>query len=127
MPNYLLEDFVPFPEKTIGVNEYKVVSVTKEDMIKTYFNTFTNMMINNPIEAYEKLDEEAKLDLYKNLNEFEIKVNFLTADYQIIPAFDSYSVSSDDESNTIYIVKDKRNNTYRFTVKAVMKYTVFLD
>lgn len=127
VPNYLLEDFIPFPEKSLGVNEYKVVTVSEEDMIKNYFNSFVSLMLENIDEAYEKLDDETKLDIYKDINSFRIKVEFITVDYAIVPSFAEYSVSSDEDGKKIYIVKDKRNNIYRFIVEAVMKYTVSLD
>lgn len=125
-PNYLLEDFVKFPIKNADVNEYKVVKVSAEEMALAYFNRYVMSMVEHPEEAYELLDEESKINIYRNMEWFNRKVSMLTNDYTIVPEFDSYSMSIED-GKTVYVVKDKRNNIYTFRASGIMKYTVTFD
>lgn len=123
-PNYLLDDFVPFPQKKVGVNEYRVASVSDSDMIKMYFNMYIGELLENIESAYQRLDDESKLEVFPNIDSFRSKVVLLTNDYKVVPEFSGYTTSKADDGKVLYIVKDKRDNIYTFRIDAAMKYTV---
>lgn len=121
-PNYNLDDFYKYPEKTLGVNEYKVVSVQESDMIKTYFSAYARLLMEDINDAYNHLDDNTGRT-YPNIDSFKNKVGSLTNNFTKRPVFSSYTIENTKE-NIVYKIKDTRGNIYIFTVEAVMKYTV---
>ncbi len=125
-PNYNLDDFYPYPEKKLGVNEYQVVKVNEQEMIKTYFDSFAMSLFEDIDGAYAHLENDWGLDNYPNIRLFKEKVITLTNNFTYLPEFKAYTHVTDKENPDlkIYKVKDKNDNIYIFTIEAVMKYTV---
>ncbi len=123
-PNYNLDDFYPYPIKTLGVNEYQVVKVDDEEVIRDYFNSFIRLCLENTSEAYSLLDNDYAIEFYPTLNSFKEYVASITDNYTYMPVFSMYTYLSSNDDTTTYQIKDKNNNIYIFEVEAVMKYTV---
>ncbi len=124
VPNYQLEDFYIAPSRKMGINEYKPASVTDEDMVITYFNTFVVCLIEDMERAYGHLSEKGR-KLYPNMLSFRILVSNLTDGFTELPRIDSYEMSKDkDTDRQIIKISDKNGHIYVFTIEAVMKYTV---
>lgn len=126
VPNYMLEDFYKKPYKKVGVNEYTVVNVSDRDMVDTYFRTYTNMFFEDLGMAYQKLDSKFREKKYPTLNSFSSFVSSLTSDFLAIPKIKSYDIDTEN-GKTIYSIRDTRGNIYKFTIEAVMKYTVSFE
>lgn len=125
-PNYNLDDFYPYPEKKLGVNEYQVVSVDEQEMVKTYFDTYVMSFFEDIDDAYAHLDNDYSLEAFPNIRLFKEKIITITDNFTYLPVFKSYTPIIDEENPdlTIYKIKDKKDNVYIFTIEAVMKYTV---
>ncbi len=125
-PNYNLDDFYPYPEKKLGVNEYQVVTVSEQEMIKTHFDAFVMSFFEDIDASYSHIENDWGLENYPNIRLFKEKIITLTDNFTYLPEFHSYAPITDDENKDlkIYKVKDKKNNVYVFTIEAVMKYTV---
>lgn len=121
-PNYTLEDYYKKPIKKVGVNSYTVSQVSSEDMIKTYFSTYTSMLYEDIESAYSHLDKKEKIK-YPNLSFFKNKVSNLTKDFTELPKLKTYDIGKEDDK-TIYKMSDEHGNVYIFKIEAVMKYTV---
>lgn len=125
-PNYNLDDFYPYPEKKLGVNEYQVARVSEQEMVKTYFDSFVMSFFEDIDSAYAHLENDWGLDNYPNIRVFREKVITLTNNFTYLPEFKSFTYMTDEENPDLkmYKIKDKNDNIYIFTVGAVMKYTV---
>ncbi len=125
-PNYNLDDFYPYPEKKLGVNEYQVVKVSEQEIVKTYFDSFVMSFFEDIDGSYSNLENDYGLDNYPNIRLFKEKVITLTDNFTYLPEFKSFAHMTDEENPNLimYKVKDKKDNIYIFTVEAVMKYTV---
>lgn len=123
-PNYLLEDYYVKPEK-VKANEYKISTVTKDDMVYTYFNTYVMMLFEDLNKAYSKLDDVTQ-DKYPNVESFRQYVNKLTNNFTDFPRLDKYEYNKKD-GKEIYSISDKNGNYYVFYVEAVMKYTISFE
>lgn len=125
-PNYTLEDFYVKPNKKVGVNEYTVSSVTDEDMVSTYFHTYTLKMIEDPNGAYALLDDVYRESEVSNINIFKNKVAAITDNFTVVPKINRYELTHRDDYK-IYKISDTRGNIYTFKVEGVMKYTVTIE
>lgn len=124
LPNYNLDDFYVIPNKKVGVNEYKAAQVNDEDMVRTYFNTYTMMLFEDINRAYTYVGEKTR-KFYPNIMSFRIIAGNLTKNFTELPQIDRYEISNEkDTNNQIIKVSDKTGHIYVFTVEAVMKYTV---
>lgn len=127
VPNYDLDDFYIVPKKNMQINEYSVVKVQKEDMIKKYFNTFISMMFGETDYSYNFVNSEYKKIKFNN--DIQIYRDFvvnITDNYQIYPKIKEYREETRDNL-TIYEIKDTNNNIYIFAVEGTMKYSVYFD
>ena len=125
-PDFMLEEEYIEPKKTVGVNEYEVVSISEETTIKTYFSIFINSLFENPQGTYNTLNEEYRNKKYPTLDSFNEYIKTITEDYTIYPEISTYKTDYKNDK-TIYYVYDKNKNEYIFSVEAVMVYTVYLD
>ncbi len=121
--DYSLDNYYKMPPKKLGVNEYTVSSVTREDMVKTYFNRYITMMIENAENAYLYVDEDEKNSKFPSLQIFKKHVEYLTDNYERLPKLKTYDIGKEDEY-LIYKMSDDKGNIYIFKIEAVMKYSV---
>lgn len=124
-PNYDLKDFYGMPRK-MDVNEYTIVNVKEEDMVKTYFNTYIESVFENTKESYKLLDNEYKNKKYKTYDEYLNYIKSITNDFNDMPKVKKYNIINKKDYK-LYVIKDNKNNTYIFKAEAVMKYTIYLD
>lgn len=125
IPNYELEDFYQKPIKKVGVNEYVVTSVSKEDMAFSYFNIYTNMFYEDLSSAYQKLDPKEK-EKYPSINSFERFVSSITDDFTSILKMEGYDIKNEDDM-TVYEIKEENGHIFKFKIEGVMKYTVSIE
>lgn len=125
---YTRVDVLPdeFVGESLGVNEYQVVNLTKEEILNLYFASFTTVMMENPSKAYLLLDDEYRRLYCPNLESFRAKIDNITDNYETIPVLDRYEIK-EDNGLRIYTMSDKKGNIYTFKVEGAMKYTVSLQ
>lgn len=121
-PNYNLDDFYVLPKRKLGVNEYKPVQVSDEDMVKTYFNNYVICFLEDPDRAYSYLSANAK-KIYPTISAFKAHLSAITQNFTTLPEIDRYEYVSSKEAKVVKI-SDKSGYRYTFTIEAVMKYTV---
>ena len=125
-PDYTLEDFYIVPDKKVEVNGYTVSTVSDEDMVNTYFNTYTLMLFEDIDKAYSKLNADYRTKKYPNIKSFNDYVANITNNFTELPQIKEYYIEK-KEKETIYRIIDKNGNKYIFAVTAVMEYEVYFD
>lgn len=125
---YTRVDVLPdeFVGESVGVNEYQVVNLTKEEVINMYFVSFITTMMENPAKAYELLDEEYRETYYPNLAAFRAKIDAITDNYDTIPELQRYDMS-EEKGLKIYEMSDQKGNVYTFKIQGVMKYSITIQ
>ena len=116
------DEYVSIP-KTYGVNEYVIVNVSADTLIKQYFTNFKVEVQSNIDKSYLKLDEEYRNKRFPNIEEYKKYVQSLNL-YSAKPV--KYKIYN-KEGYKIYTVYDNNDNYYAFKVKGVMQYTLYLD
>ena len=116
------DEYISIP-KTYGVNEYVIVDVSNDTLIKNYFTDFKVSVQNDINESYSKLDEEYRNKKFSNIEDYKKYIQGLDLN-NAKPA--KYNIISEGEYK-IYIVYDNRNNLYIFKVKGVMQYKLYFD
>lgn len=123
-PNNDVEDYYAIPNRKTGVNEYKPASVTEEDMVRTYFNSYVLLLVEDLPRAYAHLSEKSR-GFYPNSVAFRVLAANLTSNFTELPQIDRYEISKEKNAEIQTIkVSDTKGHIYVFTVEAVMKYTV---
>ncbi len=116
------DEYISIP-KTYGVNEYVIVDVSNDTLVKNYFSNFKSIVQKDIDKSYLKLNEEYRNKRFSNIDDYKNYIRGLDLN-SAKPV--KYNVISDGEYK-IYIVYDNRNNFYAFKVKGVMQYTLYLD
>lgn len=124
-PNFTLEDYYNIPIKKVGINEYKMSTVTWEDMVKIYFNNYMTLFFEDIDESYNYLDEEVKSKKFQSIDIFKNKVMEITKNFEEMPKIKEYNIDSDGDIKIITII-DQNGYQYVFNIEGVMKYTVVL-
>ena len=114
---YSIDNPIPSEPKKYAVNEYTVLTVTDEDMAKTYFSNFVNLMVSDPNRAYYLLDEN-----YRNVKFGSID-NFIG----VVKNYESATIKRFRRNGSVFYISDSNNNVFAFVVDGVMKYKVYLD
>lgn len=125
-PNYTLKDYYVVPKKEVQVNEYNVVTVSKEQLANTYFSTFNNMIVTNISSAYSKLNTEYRQKKFPTIESFNEYINTITNNYLNMPKMKSY-VYSKVGDKTVIKIRDMSNNLYIFSTSGIMVYDIYLD
>ena len=109
-------------------NKYSLETISIERLVKTYMDNYIYLQVNYPEVAYnEFLDDEFKNERFGTEEEFVEYVNKNQDELNNIRAT-SYLTESDDENQiTRYVVLDQYKNTYIFSEKSTMQYSVILD
>lgn len=112
--------------KSYEANEYIPVYMTQEEVMKKYLAEFKNLMLTNPLEAYELLNKEYRTFKYNSVDDFisyidEIKsISF----YQL--TVDKYDVKYVN-GNKVFDIIGSDGNRYIIKELSIMNYEVYLD
>ncbi len=115
-------------DKTIedtGDNYFEFLNMSEEDEARAYFDNFSKLEIENPEEAYSKIDDEYKKIRFPEYSDYQEYVE----EYRNIietGALTKYSVNYEEEY-TEYVVIDNYENSYTIRTTSVMDYKVKLD
>lgn len=105
-------------------NEFQLIDVSTEVLIRRYFIDFKQKMLNEPEEAYKLLDSKTK-EKYSDYFSFKTYIDN-NIDYIEAITIKGYTTKKLKNSN-VYKVIDQYDNRYTFTAKAVMVYKVTLE
>ena len=109
--------------RKFNANEYNVVTIDKEIVYRSYYKYFINLLINNPVKAYDMLTNETKENLFDNeYNKFSDYVKKLNKSVLLKADISRYN----DEKNRIIIV-DNTESSYTFYEKGTWNFTVGLN
>ncbi len=113
--------------KNNGNNKFTEQHKSNQDLIKEYFNTYKELLIYYPDEAYSKLNQEYLVKRFRNKDDFNkyLKEN-KTINGRI--TLSGYKLKLDSGYRD-YICTDQFNNEYIFRVVNgdICNYEVFLD
>ncbi|MBO5179502.1 MAG: hypothetical protein J6B87_04055 [Clostridia bacterium] len=106
-------------------NSFSYKNIEEEQMIRTYYDEYTEFMKSNPERAYNLLNSEYRDKRFNSIDEFK--------EYTSIKANDianrklsSYSINKIGNYTEI-TCKDNMDGNITFRVTSVMKYNVLLD
>jgi len=106
-------------------NEFKYNNISTDNLLRMYLVDYKNECLENPQNAYEKLNKEYREKKFETLSSYIQYIN--ENKEQIIGAkVEKFKVNNYDTYNE-YIIEDQYGNYYIFNVTAVMEYTVMLD
>lgn len=109
-----------FQNKQINSNKkFKNISITSEDLLKSYLAYFKNLLINDSLKAYDMLSKETKAK-YNNLEDFSNKK------YDIYNLLSSniFSYSKQDKNETIYFIEDNNRNKITIHETSIMNFKI---
>lgn len=112
--------------KSYEANEYIPVYMTEEEMMKKYLTDFKNIMISNPSEAYNLLNEEYRIYKYGSVDNFISYINEIksVAFYQL--SVDKYDVKYVNGTK-VFDILGTDGNRYIIKEISIMNYEVYLD
>ena len=106
-------------------NTFQYISTIAEEEAERYLDTYKKMLLSNPEEAYNRLDEEYRNKRFGSLDEFEKYINNNRQDFLALQPT-SYLLNTYDEYNE-YVCRDKYQNLYIFRANNPLDYRVLLD
>ena len=121
----MIDENYDFLEK-YDSNQYIPITITNEDIAKTYLNDYKNNMLNDLETAYNSLNKEYRekkfinFDAYREYVKDSINLSIFSMDVN------EYNVSNIDGYKFFYI-HDKNDNLYIFKEISIMNYEVYLD
>jgi hypothetical protein len=104
-------------------NEYVIYNIKNEDVYRSYYRNFMNLLLNDPVKAYNKLYHNTKADKFNNNYD-----NFL----KYVKSLDRKTLMTsdvtryNDEDNRIIVV-DNTGSSYVFYENGVWNYTVDIN
>ncbi len=106
-------------------NAFEFINMRDEDTCRMYLRHFTQMELENPKEAYSKIEEEYRKERFPTFDEYQ---EYIEKCKQIIEEgiLAKYLVNYHDDY-VEYILVDNYDNYYTFKASAVLDYTVMLD
>lgn len=106
-------------------NKFTYTRVNDEGASKKYFDLYKQLMLNNPDEAYNYLDEEYRNRRFETVENYK---QYIANNYNELSGiiFSQYLVNRYDDY-TEYVCRDQYENLYIFNVTAVKEYTAKLD
>ena len=122
--NEIIEDDLDIKQQ-YEANEFSLVTLTVEDLLRTYLNDYKYNMLNDPEKAFNSLNQEYR---EKRFGDLETYKKYISDNIQKIQQIklNEYSINS-YENYEEYICTDQYGNYYIFEVTAVMDYTLRLD
>lgn len=99
-------------------NCFEITNISDNMLANVYFYDFMNDLYSNPEYAYERIDNETKLEYFDTYDKFIDNFNNNINYYSSI-RFTGYNISGN-----VYRYVDNYYNEYKFTVYNVMNYTV---
>lgn len=112
-------------KKKYGCNEFSLINISTDDLLKMYFNKYKNSILENPEDAFNMLDKEYREKRFGNIEKFK---EYITKNYNLIVGTELSSYIADNYDNyTQYVCKDNKGNYYIFRETAVMEYSMLLD
>ena len=112
--------------RNYGVNEAIPITVTQEQMARSYLAEYVHLMMNNPQRAYELLAEDYREAVFPTFEDFYEYLGFMRNERFFRATLDRFEVVHSGEYR-IYNVVDVAGNTFVFRVRGVFDYTVMLD
>jgi hypothetical protein len=107
-------------------NEVNYVYISEEDMANKYLSDYINLLINNPKEAYERLNQNYRANKFPSYESFSYYLQDLLSTQFLESKVSKYSVYTKDEFK-YYDIIDGDNNNIIFKEISIMNYEVFLD
>lgn len=106
-------------------NQFEYERVSDEKLCQIYYERFCKLELENPVEAYEMIDEEYKKNRFTSLNEY---IEYIRDNNEILKngKLVKYSYNYKDEYTECILV-DTYNNSYEIIEKGIMDYTIKLD
>ena len=106
-------------------NTFRYVQAKAETVAKKYMDYYKKLVLSNPEEAYDHLDEEYRDKRFGSLEEFEKYINN-NRDFLLSLQPQRYLLNSYDEYSE-YVCMDKYNNLYIFREYGPLDYKILLD
>lgn len=106
-------------------NTFSYKNIEEEQMIRTYYDEYTEIMKSNPEKAYNLLNSEYREKRFDNIDEFKEYTN-IRANSTMDRRLSSYSINKIGNYTEI-TCKDNMEGNITFRVTSVMKYNVILD
>jgi len=108
--------------KQLADNQYEVVYMNDVDVYKGYHKEFVRLLLNNPIQAYDKLTDECKTNIFNNSYDNFVKyIKKLDKTVLLTSYVEKYS-----KENDRIIVIDNTQSSYIFYEQGVWNYKVYL-
>jgi len=112
--------------RNFGVNEAVPVHITEEQMARMYLAEFVHLIMNNPEQAYELLDEAYREAAFPTFESFQEYLVFMRDERFFRATLEKFEVRS-ERGYRIYDLIDIAGNNFIFQVTSIMNYTVLLD
>lgn len=116
------ETYESIPKK-IGVNEYTNINMSKDTLVKMYFDDFKGYALGDINKSYLSLDDDYRQNRFPTIETYKKYIENLNLPTAKASKFNI--INGDDY--TIYIVYDNNDNYYAFKVTGVLEYKVYLD
>ena len=108
--------------KKYDANEYTVVNIKKEIVYRSYYKDYIDLMLNDPVTAFNKLTTNSKENLFSNdYNKFLDYTKSLNKSVLL-----SADISRFSDDNKKIVVIDTTDSSYIFYENGVWNYTVDL-
>lgn len=108
--------------KKYDANEYTVVNIKKEIVYRSYYKDYIDLMLNDPVTAFNKLTTNSKENLFSNdYNKFLDYTKKLNKSVLL-----SADISRFSDDNKKIVVIDTTDSSYIFYENGVWNYTVDL-
>lgn len=105
-------------------NEYQIIQVDDQDMALAYYKDWVYLLVNNPKEAYEKLDKKSKEE-YDSYEKFEKWIKQRVTVKTKTSTLKGYKFKKTGGRNEI-LVSTTDNMRYRFIEYSVWNYKVVI-
>lgn len=120
------EYFVEENIKRYEANMFIPVYVTENDIANKYLNDYKNILMNNPQEAYNLLNEKYRYNKFGSYEKFKEYIN------DRITSLSFYSMTVKeydviDSKYKYYYINSSNGDLYIFKELSIMNYEVYLD
>ena len=106
-------------------NEVIPVYIDEEELVKSYYSEFINLLMDNPEEAYKLIKKEIKNENYPTFESFMQKIDEMISNGLFENRVREYRKDK-YEDKTLYYITDTSGNTITIVETSIMDYEVII-